>query len=354
MTKSKKLSVAIVGLEHLHPRLYMPLFTACADTEVVIVCESRDDLREAFCNDYKVRGYSKLSDMLKNEQPDIAAIFLPHVECADAAVACAKRGIHLMVEKPIAASSRDAGRIAKAAEVNKVKFTTGYVWRLHPAAHEIKRLIESGAVGEIVGAEGRFAAGRIERYIVGNSPWMLERAKSGGGPMCNLGVHWIDLFRWLFAEDVVAVCGSNVKVSRKYDIEDNSFALMRFESGAIASLDISYIVPDSFPYGRDLYIGIRGTCGIISWAPAYEGEKDVIFVCSDAPSFAGAGKRHISVELDPVKGYSGWMGKEYVESFVSAVLKNTPVPIPGEEGIGNLKIVEAIYKADRQKKWVKV
>ena len=223
---------------------------------------------------------------------------------------------------------------------------------MHPAAQEFKRLIQSGIIGAPVGAEGRCAAGRLQRYIDGNASWMLQRSRSGGGPMFNLGVHWIDLFRWLFEDEVSEVCGQNVRVNQKYDIEDNSFALMRFNSGVIAALDISYTVPDSFPYGRDLYLSVRGTEGAVSWAPAYEGEKDTLFVCSDHAAYAGAPRRELSFELEPVNGYSGFMGLEYVRDFADSVLHNREPKITGHDGLKALQVVEAIYLSAAERRWI--
>jgi len=332
----------------------MPIFQALPETEVAAVCESDPLVRESFCKEFSVRGYSRLDELLKSESLDVAAIFLPHADCPDAARDCARAGLHLMVEKPMAADAAGTFSIVEAAESNHVKLTTGYCWRLHPAAREFKRLLQSGIVGEVVGATGRCAAGRLQRYIDGNAAWMLERARSGGGPMFNLGVHWIDLFRWMFEEEVVEACGENVKVNRDYDIEDNSFALLRFEGGAIASLDISYTVPDSFPYGRDLYLSVRGTKGAVSWSPAYEGEKDVLHVCSDAPQFLGAPRRQLAFELQPVKGYSGFMGLEYVRDFADAVLNGREPAITGRDGWAALKVVEAIYASAAARSWVAV
>jgi predicted dehydrogenase len=172
--------------------------------------------------------------------------------------------------------------------------------------------------------------------------------------MYNLGVHWIDLLSWILDDKVVEVCGQNVKVNKIYDIEDNSFAHMRFEKGTIAALDISYTVPDSFPYGRDLYISIRGTRGVIAWAPAYEGQSDELFVVSDEVSFEGSPKRNMKFELAPTPGYSGYMGKAYVQAFVDSIRNNTKPPITGEDGVAVLKVVEAIYKSAKEKRWVKV
>jgi UDP-N-acetylglucosamine 3-dehydrogenase len=346
------LNVGIVGLGHLHPRLYMPLFESVPDLSVKAAAESDEGLLESFCSDFGVKGYPSLEEMLDGGKLDIAAIFLPHAECPEAAQACAEKRIHLMVEKPMAASAEGAATIVEAAREAKVKLTTGYCWRLHPAAVALKRVVRSGVLGNIVGGEGRCAAGRLQRYIDGNASWMLQREISGGGPMYNLGVHWIDLFRWALEDEVAEVCGRNVKVNAEYDIEDNSFAHLRFSKGAIVALDISYTVPDSFPHGRDLYVALRGTRGVVSWAPAYEGEKDVLFICSDDPSVGGVDNREF--ELEPTQGYSGYMGREYVRLFTEAIVEEKEPPITGEDGVAALKVVEAIYASAAKKGWTEV
>jgi predicted dehydrogenase len=353
-TKDRALNVAVVGLGHLHPRSYMPLFLAVPGVRPVAVVERDGELRSSFCADFGLQGYESLEPMLKAHSPDLAAIFLPHDDCPAAAEACARAGAHIMVEKPMASTSEGASRIVAAARAAGVLLTTGYCWRMHPAARELKRLVGSGVLGRIIGAEARCAAGRLHRYIDGKAPWILERARSGGGPMYNLGVHWIDLLRWVLEDEVVEVSGRNVKVNTVYDIEDNSFAHLKFSRGTIAALDISYTVPDSFPHGRDLYVSVRGTQGVVSWAPAYEGAKDVLAVASDHPDFAGSPRREIELELDPVKGYSGYMGAEYVRGFVEAVRGRKAPAVSGEDGVAALKVVEAVYRSDAEKRWVAV
>jgi len=346
--------VAIVGLGHLHPRSYMPLFAAIPATRVVAVVEPDAALRAPFAREFGVTGYADLEVMLETEKPDIAAIFLPHCDCPRAAVRCAEKGVHIMVEKPMAVSAADAQSIVTAARRAHVKLTTGYCWRLHPVAQEIKRLVANGIIGDVIGAEGRCAAGRLNRYVEGHASWMLERAKSGGGPIYNLGVHWIDLFRWLLQDEVAEVSGQNVKIDRRYDIEDNSYAHLRFRRGTILALDISYTVPDSFPWGRDLYIGLRGTRGVLSWAPAYEGQKDVLQICSDDPALGGAPLRNVDFSLERVQGYSGYMGREYVRAFAASILTGEAPPITGEDGVAALHVVEAVYRAAAEKRWVEV
>ncbi len=339
------LKVGIIGLGHLHPRTYMPHFQATAGTKVVAVCDEVESLRLDFERDFGVPSYVDYEELLSNEKIDLAYIFLPHDECPAAAVACADKGIHLVVEKPIANTSVGARKIVEACGRNKVLFSTPYLWRYHPVIREMKKIVDSGVLGRIVGCEGRCAAGGIHRYIEGHSPWMLERAKSGGGPMYNLGVHWIDLYRWLLNSEVVQVTGKNVHVNKTYDIEDNSFAICTFGSGATLALDISYTVPDSYPSGRDLYLSLRGTDGCVNFQPAFEGTKQALFVCSNDPSFGGAPRKTIEFEMEEVPGYCGSLGLEYVAEIADDILETRQPKIGGVDAVKALEVVEAIYQS---------
>ncbi|HNY40900.1 MAG TPA: Gfo/Idh/MocA family oxidoreductase, partial [Bryobacteraceae bacterium] len=283
--------------------------------------------------------------MLDKEKFDLVVLFLPHYLCPEAGVACAERGIHLLVEKPMAADSGGLARIVEAAAKNNVVLSSPYVWRYHPVARAMKGYIEDGVLGRIVGGEGRCAAGRLHRYIEGNASWMLTRSKSGGGPMYNLGVHWIDLYRWLLNDEVVEVFGRNVKINQEYDIEDNSFALLTFSRGTVLALDISYTVPDSFPYGRDLYLALRGTAGVLSWSPSFEGIKENLFVCSDSAKFQPATRRNVNFELEPQPGYAGPSTLPFLRDLAEAIRSGGRPAITGEDGLRALEVVEAIYES---------
>jgi len=342
-----KIKIGIIGVQHLHPRSYMTHFRSMEDVEVTCVADPDSDLLQRFATDFQLRAYADWRELLQHERLDLVAIFLPHVDCPTAAVEAIHRGIHVMVEKPMAADSRSAEHMVLTAEAKNVLLTTPYVWRYHPVVQDIKKLIREGVLGQIIGCEGRCAAGRLHRYIEGHAAWMLDTKQSGGGPMYNLGVHWIDLFCWLLEQPIVRAFGKNVKINQTYHIEDNSFAILRFQNGAILNLDISYTVPDSYPHGRDLYLGIRGTKGVIQWAPAYEGERDELFICSDHEHFRSAPRQRRYYELFPSPGYSGVMGLEYLKAVVKAIQTKLPPPISGQDGVRVLKIVEAIYRSDQ-------
>jgi len=334
----------------------MTLFRACPKVAMVCAYDPDAGLLGDFCRESGLKGYTDLDRMLADQPLDFAAIFLPHSDCATAAVQCARAGLHLMIEKPVSNTLDGAQRIAEAAAEYGVKLTAGYCWRYHPVVKAMKKLISQGAVGRLVSVEARLAAGRVDRYVAGHSAWMLDKSRSGGGPMYNLGVHWLDMIRYVTGEAVDEVCAVNTRASGQYDIEDSSLVLMKFVSGAAGVLTTSYMMPDSFPGGRDLYIGLRGTAGVMSYSPVYQGEQasgtaaqiEILELC------CGHEARQLRFEIAPVAGYSGFMGKAYVDGFIEAILADREPDISTEAVLSVLETVEAVYTSAETGRWTKV
>lgn len=344
---TQPLSVAIIGLAHLHPRSYMPLFQALPEYRVAAVTEQNPDLLESFQKDFSLSGFADWRELICREKIELAFIFLPHADCPQAAIACCERGIHAVVEKPMSATADGIREMLRAAQKAGVMISAPYVWRHHPVARKMKELIQQGLLGEIVACTGRYAAGRLHRYIAGNARWMLCKARSGGGPMHNLGVHWIDLFRWLLEDEAVEALGRTLQVNREYDIEDHSLAMVQFSKGALLNLDISYTVPDSFPYGRDLYLSLRGTEGVLTWSPSFEGTHESLFVCSNEGPHSQPGNQQLVFDLPAQPGYGGTAGLDYLRELAVSIRLREPPSITGDDGLKALEIVEAIYRSAR-------
>src|SRR5208337_5176761 len=134
MADVKQLSVGFLGLSHLHPRGYMTLFQAIPGAAVIAAADANPGVLEGFVKDFPVRGYADWQELLEKERLDLAVIFLPHADCPDAAVVCAARGVHVVVEKPMAAGAAGVRRMIVAAEKAGVILSTPYVWRYHPVA----------------------------------------------------------------------------------------------------------------------------------------------------------------------------------------------------------------------------
>ncbi len=343
-----EIRVGIIGLQHLHPPSYLPLFRETPGVRVVAASDGDEALRTRFCGEAGIEAHARWEDMVRRDDVDAVLVFLPHVDCRRAGIRAAEAGKHVVVEKPGAVDAEGLRWMIRAAAKNGVVFSLPYVWRYNVVAQEMKRLIDAGAVGEVVALEGRCAAGSPQRYSAANSAWMLEKAKSGGGPMHNLGVHWIDLFRWLLKDEVKSAMGEVSHKGHGIDIEDNAFAILTFEGGAVGTLDISYGVPATYPAGRDLYIGIRGTKGVLVWSPNWSeatsaSEENELMLCSEAPEYRDPPARRIRLTAPKVAGYGGAAGAAYLNDVFGAIRERRPPGITGTDGLRALEVVEAVY-----------
>ena len=342
----KTLGVGILGLHHLHPVDYLPHFEALPQTEVKAIAEADGELLNRVCDAAGLQGYTDSSDLLGRDDVDLVMVFLPHAQCPEAVVQAAGAGKHVIVEKPMAATSEGIRKMVAAADKAGVCLSAPYCWRNHPASRQIKRLVDDGALGRIIALEARLSAGSPQRYREnGISPWILEKAAAGGGAMHNLGVHWVDLFRWILQDEVETVTGMVSSEQHHLEVEDNSFALLRFNGGATAMLDISYSVPAEYPAGRDIFVALRGTHGAISWSPAWGGANDEVFLCSDRPDYVDGPVQTLGIASRAVAGYGGISGLAYLRETVEAIASGRKPEIGGVDGLRALEVAEAVYES---------
>jgi len=129
---------------------------------------------------------------------------------------------------------------------------------------------------------------------------------------------------------------------------------LTFSRGALLTLDISYMLPDSFPFGRDLYLALRGTNGLLSWSPSFEGAKERLFVCSDSGEYSQPARQHLDFKLPPQPGYGGVMGLRFLSDLLGSIRAGKPPAITGQDGLRALEVVEAIYRSAESGRSVRV
>ena len=336
--------IGIIGLHHLHSEGYIKLLKSLPEAEVVGLADEDERLLREMGERYGIeRLHADRSELIEGKEVDLVVILLPHALCPDAAVEACRAGKHVVVEKPMADKSEGILRMMGAAEEANVRLTTPYLWRYSGAAQRIKRMIESDEIGEVVAFEGRFIAGPPSRYVDGGAEWMLKKEMSGGGPLHNLGVHWIDLFRWLLGEEILFAAGRVNSLTHHLEIEDNAHALLVFEGGAVASIDISYSAADRY----DLFVQVRGRKGVISWTPKFDG-ANLVEICS------GRSRELIEIEEEKVEGYGGMWAVRFFEELFRAIEGGDEPFITAYDGYRALKAVEAIYESSRTGRFVEV
>jgi predicted dehydrogenase len=301
---------------------------------------------------FHLDAYADYRELLQREDVDVVIIWLPHSQMPQAVADAAAAGKHVIVEKPCAADLPGARRIAQTArEHPSIKISAPYCWRTHPVTERIRQAVQAGLLGQITAMEGRLNAGGAYRYVRDNAPWMLK-AEEGGGPMWNLGVHWIDYFRWMTGKEVVRVSGAAAppRGEPKRTIEDSAQAVLTFEDGAVAMLEASYSMPDSYPGKRDIAVTLRGTLGDAVWAPAWEGVTDDLLLVSEHASVGDDRCQRLRIASQAIPGYCGHMAWAWLTDFAEAVLNDRPPLVTPDDILAAVQVADAFYRSLRSGK----
>ncbi len=338
----------MIGLHHQHPRWYYPLWQNLPSYKLVAVSDSDEQFLEQENQYYQFAAHSDYHELLERDDIDVVILWIEHSLMPQAVADAAKAGKHVIVEKPCAANVEGAKQILDVAnEYPDIKISSPYCWRTHPVSEKIHHVIDDGLMGDFVTLQARLNAGSAQRYIRDNSPWMLK-ASEGGGPMWNLGVHWIDYFRWITRKEIVSVAGvaTGPVGQPTRDIEDSAQALLTFEDDATATLDISYTMPSSYPGSRDIYFALRGTQGSIAWAPAWEGNTDELLVVSEHESIPENQQcQRYQIVSKSIPGYCGHMAWAWLNDFANAVNENRSPLVTPYDILAAVQVTDAYYRS---------
>lgn len=196
-------------------------------------------------------------DALYDSGIDAVIVATPDFAHVEPAVAAAKRGLHLMIEKPLATSSEQARLIRKEIERHGVTCLVAFENRWNPHFVKLRRMIEDGQLGKIVSVHG----------VLSNTFFVPERMlswSSASSPAWFLMPHTLDLAMWMTGSkpvDVTARGTRGVLAERGIDTWDTIDALVVMESGAVASLRSSWVLPESSPNIVDFRLEVVGTEG---------------------------------------------------------------------------------------------
>lgn len=184
---------------------------------------------------YGARAYESYEEMLEKEQLDIAIINLPHGLHEACVLACAARGVHILLEKPMSVSYASCLRMNQACEQNGVLLQVGHVQRYIPENRAARALMESGKLGELA----MITDLRTINYFQPNRPrWFLDKAMAGGGISMNYAAHSLDKICYLTQSDIAWATGSVTCLQPGTDVDGSAQMLLRTGSGVSASISL--------------------------------------------------------------------------------------------------------------------
>ena len=176
------------------------------DAELVAVCDTDPERRAAAQEAHGVPGFEDYRDMLEVAAPDVVHITTPHHEHAAIAIDCLRRGVNVVLEKPLAHTLAEGERLLAAAAESTARIGLCFQNRYNAPVQEMRRLLDSGELGKVLGASATVMWHRNADYYL-DRPWRGSWGGGGGGLMMNQAIHTVDLLQWLVG-DVVSLSGS--------------------------------------------------------------------------------------------------------------------------------------------------
>ena len=272
------------------------------------------------------------------ERPDVDAVCLctPSGLHAEQAVAAARAGKHVLVEKPMALRLADADAMIAACRDAGVRLGVVLQRRTDPDIRALHDAIRAGELGDLVLGTATVPYFRPQSYY-DSAAWRGTWSLDGGGALMNQGIHLIDLLLWLMGGEAEVVGASGGAAQHEIEVEDCVVAALRFSSGARGTIAATTAAAPGFPHRVEVY-GSRGGAQIEGDALVrWEGDAPRIRPQAPAAVAAGSGASPTGI---------GTLGHTLImQDFVAAIREGRDPLVDGAEGRRSLALVLAIYEA---------
>lgn len=329
-----------IAPNHIHAALENRL-------DIAAVCDILPEnmvglLREFNLQNQNIKRYTDYKKMIDEVRPQVAAVATESWQHAEMALYCIDRGIHVIIEKPMAMNMKDADEIIRRSAEKGVKVCVSHQNRFNQAIQKTRKALEAGHFGRLSHGAVNVRWYRDKAYY-DQAEWRGKWAKDGGTLM-NQCIHGIDLLRWMFGDEVDEVYGATRRQFHDYiEGEDLGMAIVKFKNGAVATIEGTVntyqqnLEETLFISGEKGTVKIGGPCvntiEVWDFADAIENNKGFV-----EPTENIYGNGHVSLYAD----------------FIDAVQNNRKPYVDAVAGRNALEMVLAIYKSQKEGKPVKL
>lgn len=326
MIKAAVIGVGAMGRQHA--RIYNEL----DEVELVAVADVDENTARNTARLYKVNWYTDYRAMLDGENLDVISVAVPTCLHRQVALDVIDRGIHLLVEKPIAGTAEEAQEIIDRATEQGVKLMVGHVERFNPAILELKRRLDRGELGRIF---------QIHARRLGPFP---ERVRDVG-VVIDLATHDLDVMRYLTGSEVVRIYAETEREIHT-DREDLLSGLVKFADGTLGVLNINWLTPTkirelSVTGERGMFLADYLTQDLYYFENSYnEGGWEMLGILK------GVGEGNmIRLRIEKKEPL-----KAELESFVEAIIENREPLVTGYDGLKALTLAQWMVRSGQTNK----
>lgn len=325
-SKKERLGVALVGLGYYSTDLLAPALQQtkhCYLAGIVTGTPSKAETWKKKYNipDKNIYNYQTFDQVANNPDIDVIYVVLPPSMHEEYVVRAANAGKHVWCEKPMAMTEAACARMIAACTKNKQSLAIGYRLQHEPNTKEYQRILKQQLLGKVKGLQD--AAG----YFDGRTDHWKQKREMGGGVMLDMGVYAIQGARLGTGMEPLTIVSAKTSTTRpevyKDGLAETAVATLEFPGGVMADIKTSF--------GENVnFMNIQCEKGEIKMAPysAYAGVK--------GSSPLGEINTPYSVP---------WQQANQMDEDALSIMQGKPVLVPGEEGLRDIRIVEAILKS---------
>jgi predicted dehydrogenase len=345
MTVPKQLKVAVIGVGGI-AKTHMPGWAASPHTEVVAGCDVDESCLQAWgASNGVTRLTTNAADVIHDPDIQIIDICTPNNYHAPLSIAAMDAGKHVLCEKPLAPTPADIRKMIAARDRSGKMLMTAQHFRFRGSAKALKAEIGTGVLGDVYHARSWM----LRRAAAPIRPGFVMKKHSSGGPCIDIGVHILDLTLWMMGNpEPAAVVGTARaelahregafgiwgKIPKEFDVEDFAAAFVRFKSGATLVLEVSWLLHHDAQTTEDMQMWLYGTSGGSHW-PKCE-------VYSTNYQTQQMYNRALKITADRLEPHA----QECVE-FAQAVVDGAPSPVPAEQSLQVMAILDAVYRSQQ-------
>ncbi len=301
-----------------------------------------NDAADRLADEVGCRAYHKLSDMLADPQVDVVTICSPSGAHMEPAIAAAKAGKHVVVEKPLEITLSRCDRIIEACRQNKVVLSTIFPSRFHESSQLLKRAVEAERFGKLTVGDAYVKWFRTQQYY-DSGAWRGTWELDGGGALMNQAIHSVDLLTWLMGPVASINAHTATLAHERIAVEDVAMATLRFQSGALGVIEASTAVYPGYLKRIELH-GTEGSAvleeediRVWDFAKKQRGDAAILKRMAGKTETGGGAADPSAI------GHHGHTLQ--FRDVVSAIRKGGQPSIDGLEGRRSVEIILAIYKA---------
>ena len=312
--------------------------TEIEGAELVAVADIKEQNAKALAEKFGLGdSYLDYRHLLARDDIDVVNICTPSGTHGKIAIAAAKAGKHVIVEKPMEVTVERADAIIRACEEAGIRLQVVFPFRYGKGMQTVKAALEKGILGKILLSNAMCRRYRGQDYY-NKSGWRGTWALDGGGACMNQGIHVIDSYVHLMGPIASVSAYAGTLGHPGAEVEDVATAIVRFQDGGLGVIEATSCAYPDFGDRIDLH-GEKGSLALDGLPPQISEWK----VMDDKDAFD---VERIGEEIDPKNPYC--LHKHVIQDMVDAIVEGRQPAIGGTEGRKSLELIEAIYRSARE------